>query len=295
MRLCSTSKPLACAVGMILSFHSALPLSAAAEGPPETPPASAPSRPNPFTHLPQHFLQSFYGYKLAFQISAVGSTAFFIGTGADGNIYSSYTSGQSDGLAAPAYWIGFLMAPVVGGAMYLVSEKNGDNDLYLASMAGLQAAVIALGYTTLIKFFTGRPAPGEFSALDVYEQSRYWRPGFGRGGVYNGWPSGHAMGAAAFTSAIATYYDSTALWIAASLTTAYIAWGMTAGTRGTEHWFSDIVAGTLIGYSIGSTVGEEFQKHRVGAPENPKTAGFHPHFSPVVVEGGLGVRAFASF
>jgi membrane-associated phospholipid phosphatase len=93
------------------------------------------------------------------------------------------------------------------------------------------------------------------------EASRTFRFGFVRGGIHYGWPSGHlAVNTAAVSSLLWFYPDNIPLKIAGGMYIAYLIFGVTAHEGSTMHWFSDVVAGTLIGGAIGSTVGRNFRQ-----------------------------------
>jgi hypothetical protein len=93
---------------------------------------------------------------------------------------------------------------------------------------------------------------------------------------------------AALGSSIAAYYDLPAWWTAFAGTTAYVMFGMTASYNGTEHWFSDTVAGALMGYAIGSSVGEGFRLDR-GRGSLASNRANRASLSPLIYGGGAGL------
>jgi membrane-associated phospholipid phosphatase len=56
-------------------------------------------------------------------------------------------------------------------------------------------------------------------------------------------------------SLIALYPDNTAIKIGSLVYASYIAIGVSTNV----HWASDVVAGALIGYAVGTTVGKSFR------------------------------------
>ena len=51
----------------------------------------------------------------------------------------------------------------------------------------------------------------------------------------------------------------------------FVATSMVLGGKGEAHWFSDAVAGTLMGASIGWYIGSVFYKDKIGEkPEPPR-------------------------
>jgi len=63
----------------------------------------------------------------------------------------------------------------------------------------------------------------------MLQQSQKFHPGLGRGGVIDGWPSGHTIVATAMVMAIADYYELPSLWVAAGCLSAYVAIGTSVG------------------------------------------------------------------
>ena len=61
-------------------------------------------------------------------------------------------------------------------------------------MAAAQAVLVSFAATNLLKAVTGRLPPDAETPHDVDRRSRRFRFGFlPGGGVFHGWPSGHAM------------------------------------------------------------------------------------------------------
>ena len=115
-----------------------------------------------------------------------------------------------------------------------------------------QAALIGWFISSCYKAITGRdPLPHGV----VNDTSHVFRFGFLRHGIFWGWPSSHT--AVAFAMAVTTLMLlSQKSWLraAAVLYAFYIGVGVSM----TIHWFSDFMAGALIGTAIGITVGKSF-------------------------------------
>ena len=111
------------------------------------------------------------------------------------------------------------------------------------------AIILAVIIDSVMKAITGRPAP--VMAVNLIDNSQVFRFGFLRGGVFWGWPSEHTMVAFAMAATFAKL-NSEKLWLVfvAYLYAVYIAIGVSLEI----HWFSDVVAGILIGYAIGDLV-----------------------------------------
>ena len=83
-----------------------------------------------------------------------------------------------------------------------------------------------------------------------------------RGGIHYGWPSGHMMTTTAIVSSLLPLYpDSWELRLGGGAFLAYMAGSVAMHESSSMHWFSDMAAGTLMGFAIGNGVGRGFAKH----------------------------------
>jgi membrane-associated phospholipid phosphatase len=116
-----------------------------------------------------------------------------------------------------------------------------------------QAALLGWAISSAYKAVTGRPHPPHTAVLDM---SHVFRFGFARGGIFWGWPSSHTATAFAMAVTVFTLFPEKK-WpgITAILYALYIGIGVSM----TIHWFSDFVAGAIIGTVIGVTVGKSFR------------------------------------
>src|SRR5690606_31028723 len=92
-------------------------------------------------------------------------------------------------------------------------------------------------------------------SLSRSDDGRKWGD-YGKWGVFGGgvaWPSGHTSSHMALASSLVAFYRDerwlpfVAYPLAATMGLAMI--------EGDHHWFSDVVAGALVGHAIGWTVG----------------------------------------
>lgn len=120
-----------------------------------------------------------------------------------------------------------------------------------------QAAMLASAVNILLKSFTGRRQAGVFdldAELNDYSGQFDW--GFWHDPV-DGWPSGHVLNSVAVVVALSEMYPgSKTLKAATYLYLLLIAVGMTL----CDHWASDVIAGILMGWSIGKAVGKGFKE-----------------------------------
>jgi hypothetical protein len=155
-------------------------------------------------------------------------------------------------------YLGYGLPLLAGGGLLTAGFVADSQREIVASGAVLQSTLLALGYQSVLKAFTGRRPPPR-GAVGNDEASRQFRFGFMRGGIHYGWPSGHMMTTTAVVTSLLEVYPDSA-WIAAAGGT--LVTGMFASVALHEassmHWFSDMVAGTLMGVAIGRGVGAGF-------------------------------------
>jgi hypothetical protein len=142
---------------------------------------------------------------------------------------------------------------VVLGAAWLGGRTLDRPALVAVAEDGLEATIIAAGLITpLMKTAFGRTRPNQ-----TVEVGSFW----GSGASF---PSGEATQAFAIASVVSAHSDSG--WVKAA------AWG-TAGLLGLGriqldgHWASDVVAGALIGATVGSWVVRRNRPERSGGAQ----------------------------
>jgi uncharacterized protein (TIGR03382 family) len=189
--------------------------------------------------------------RLPWHLLAMGLTVILVTSGFDGWVAATAYGTQIRRLAFSAGRIGFWMPIAVPLAMLALGWLRRERRLRTSAWRVAESEVLALGICAGYKALTGRPGPtsvhdGAFDAV-----SRVFRFGFMRGGVFWGWPSSHVMTAFAGAVALALLYrgNHRLVW----LTAAYAAF-MAAGVSLSFHWFSDVVAGAIIGTVIGIVV-----------------------------------------
>lgn len=159
----------------------------------------------------------------------------------------------------PSVIIGGLVPLLLPAGMYIYGRKKEDYRLQVTALALGQAALLGFGISSSIKAFTGRRAPEilDDGPIDNNDYSEDFRFGFWRRGAFDGWPSGHTMTAFAMGTCLWKLYpDNNWVKYGSFAYAGFIGLGISLNI----HWFSDFYAGALIGYAIGSTVGESFKK-----------------------------------
>jgi hypothetical protein len=215
----------------------------------------------PWTGLGKNALSAYTGSNAIFHLSALAGTFLIVQTGLDTQVHNFFARNRfMDSTSHPAVSVGAYFPAILGAGVLASGLVGGGSRLATAGSAVLQASLLSAGAMLTLKALTGRPGPDPV----VYEDnsaSRVWRFGFLRGGVFHGWPSGHMMtNVAAITSLMAFYKDKTLLNVAGSVSIGYLFLSVLSHGRSAMHWFSDAVAGTLMGVAIGTTVGREFRR-----------------------------------
>lgn len=229
--------------------------------------ASEPVYLNPFSGVFTNLGQSLWGTNLLFYGAAVGSTIIIIETDIDreAQFYFSdnYPFGRDYGDVM--LWTGNIFQASVATGMYLGGLYYDNPRLTAGGAAGLQAIGLVGLITVSLKYLTGRVRPGKTkSPRDFRSDFSSWTLLTDR----QSWPSGHTSSTIAFFTAMAVFYpEHEWLWYVNGAMTAAMAAGMVSGDY---HWTSEVVAGALIGFAVGYTVGKNFRTMYDQTSENPE-------------------------
>jgi membrane-associated phospholipid phosphatase len=199
-----------------------------------------------FTHIVQSV--KFY-YGLNFLLAAL-LTYIIVKTGMDWDWFR-FCSGHP-----VIFYAGFapvavgMFLPILASLWLYISGRIGKNaKRQITGLAVGQAAILGWTISTFIKLFTGRIPPLDTAAL--VNNSNGFQFGFYRGGWFNGWPSSHTTVAFAMAIALIQLYPNNK-WIKIGAWAYAIFIGIGVSTN--IHWLSDVIAGALIGYTIGKNV-----------------------------------------
>ena len=207
-----------------------------------------------FCTLPRNIFRSFAGRNLLWHILAIVATLFSVNSGFDWMYFEA--TRPFAGYLFSAVVLGWRVPVLFPIASYIVGSVRKSGRATYSAYATAQAAIIGLLFSSFYKAFTGRPSP-RHSVGTLIDTSREFHFGFLKGGIFFGWPSSHTTVAFAMSAAIWTLYpDSKVMRGAALLYALYIGVGVSM----TIHWFSDFVAGAIIGTTIGMTVGTVFKE-----------------------------------
>ncbi len=255
----------------------------------------APGLTTPFSDILRNTGESFRGYNLLFHAVALASTYAIIESGADYRAHNYFARNKKayDAASLPAVYIGYIAPLALGGVMYSIGLFGEDPESLGAGSAILQASLIALCYSSVLKAFTGRPNPDSGVYTRRTDESGEFRWGFMRGGIHCGWPSGHMAASTAVISSMVFFYDESVLIkVIGGIAWLYMALGVLSHEGNTMHWLSDVAAGSLMGFAIGSTVGRSFRSRWTNR-RGVQIGGIG--ISPIISANRIGMVAEASF
>jgi membrane-associated phospholipid phosphatase len=214
--------------------------------------------------LPRNVITIFSGRNLLWHTLAIVLTVVIVMSGSDWTYYRSTRGDAFLRLARPAIMFGSIL-PILGTLVILIVGEVGKNRRIITTAWALgQAAILGFLISSCYKAFTGRIPPPHFrgfrmsatSGASLIDTSHGFQFGFLKGGVFWGWPSSHTTVTFAMTVCLITLYPKNKKFVFFALLYAlYIGLGVSV----TIHWFSEFVAGAVIGSVIGLAVGRSFR------------------------------------
>ena len=253
----------------------------------------------PFTGLGTNLIDTYSGWNSLYHVGAVGLTYFIVKNNYDAKLLRATSKMDHDlsvQIGYPGVMMGYYVPMTLPIGMYLFSDKQ--DDLRLASYAMMQSIGTAFALQSILKAFTGRkpPLPDEKNKEKL---SRQFNFGFLKRGIHFGWPSGHLLINTAMVTTLTNFYpEKTWLKIAGAVYWSYITASVVIDERGDVHWLSEIVAGGLMGYALGKTIGTSFYKKRGKKNDDSllsKTGISYLNCTPVVGNGYQGVGVTIGF
>lgn len=243
-------------------------------------PAFADNKPEFFKGFWKNTKESFTE-NVPWHLSAIGATPILIYSGVDARVHEAFKETDVNWFL-PGVSAGYLL-PFISLPMY-AQGRAGHNDRTVgAAYTIAQTSIITLTTVSLLKSFTGRPAPDAGSNVSAYEQSKEFNFGFLNRGIYDGWPSGHMATITSIASSMIHYYPEQTWikWLGYS-SMAYTLTLISVEHHAQFHWFSDGVAGGLMGWAIGKTVGSNMRASLLGTEvvEEKKSVDVLPIFGP---------------
>ncbi len=210
-----------------------------------------------FLTLPLNIIGCFRGRMIIWHAVAILLTLILVVSGFD---WAYFCFTRKPGLLAcmwPAAVIGQLIPLTVPLYLLLIGGTAENAKMTRTGWATGQAVLLGWFLASVFKAFTGRYHLPHSISTDT---SHMFRFGFLRGGIFWGWPSSHTATAFAMSIAIFTLFPRQKwLRVAVIIYALYIGIGVSM----TIHWFSDFVAGAILGSIIGVTVGKSFSQENL--------------------------------
>ena len=212
---------------------------------------------NIFYKFPENLFEIFRGKNLLWHFLAIVLTYIAVVSGFDWKYYSAFNGSTLQGFLFPAAILGGLLPVFLPLTFYLTGKLEKSPRLLNTACATLQAGVLGSLISSFYKVFTGRLQP-PFHSAGLIDISRDFQFGFLRHGIFWGWPSSHTTIAFAIAATLFVLYPKNwAMRVFALLLPFYIGIGVSMSI----HWFSDFLAGAIIGSVIGYVVGKAFLRN----------------------------------
>jgi membrane-associated phospholipid phosphatase len=217
---------------------------------------------NPFDHLGTNALNSVSGYNIIWHTGGIAATYVVVCTDLDRNVHNYFYENINmyDPPSVPAVYLGYFAPLILGSSIYASGIITNNMKNACAGSAVLQSAFLAFIESSMLKAFTGRQNPDSWIYTKSNDRSNNFKFGLMRNGIHYGWPSGHMSASTAVVSCLAAFYcDNRLVQYSSWVAWVYMFAGVTVHEGNTMHWFSDVIAGSMMGCALGSTVGKDFR------------------------------------
>jgi membrane-associated phospholipid phosphatase len=205
------------------------------------------------------------GRNALYHIAAIVITYVFVVTKIDWNfLILSQEYGPAAMLFA-ADLLGYLFPVAITGYFVYRGWRHRSVAARVIAQALAQSVILGVFVAGVYKSIAGRPSPPHHGVLiDISNEFNF---GFMQENILGGWPSSHAAVAFALAFCLVTLFPKKKLMhIAVILLAGFIGLGVALGF----HWLSELIAGTLIGITIGVTVGRSHRAELVAAKNTQK-------------------------
>jgi len=208
--------------------------------------------------LPHNLIGCFASRKIVWHLIAIVFTVILVRSGFDWRYFLVTRSPELRHWMWPAVVLGMFLPMCLPVTVLAVGFIVRNAKITLTGWAVGQAEIIGALITAAYKAFTGRVHPPREVGTDI---SHVFQFGFLRGGVFWGWPSSHTTVAFAMAVTVCTLWPKR-WWL--GLVAILYAFYIGIGVSMTIHWYSDFVAGAIIGSAVGMVVGKSFGSNGEG-------------------------------
>ncbi len=199
------------------------------------------------------------GKRLVWQIAMCVFTYLIVISGFDWYWFTHTHNPLLQTFLFPAVIFGGIVPIITPLFMFAYGKLRSDTSTLNAGFALVQAGIFAISISSLYKVFTGRIQP-EFArgVIGTTDISHMFQFGFLKHGAFWGWPSSHTTVAFAMSTVLISLFPQNKWmrWLA-PLYALYVGIGVSINI----HWFSEFVAGMILGIVIGTAVGKTFFEH----------------------------------
>lgn len=208
-----------------------------------------------FFRLRETVIACFRGWSLVTQLIACVLTYLIVVSGMDWYYFLATRQPTLQKFFFPAIILGGIIPILFPLAVLLVGYLKKNKRLMAIAWAMGQAVLLGFLISSTYKVFTGRLQPDLIhTTIDI---SRQFRFGFFRGGAFWGWPSSHTTIAFAMMVVWGRLRHHGRVAFLPKWYALYIGLGVSISI----HWFSEFIAGALIGSVIGYQVANRFEKY----------------------------------
>lgn len=205
-----------------------------------------------------NLVKSFTLRYLPFHAIAILTTFILVVFGFDWFYFKVTQMPLLQAILLPAVLVGAVLPILLPIVLFALGKIKEQRDITITALALGQAVVLGSLISSVYKSITGRIQPD--LANTIIDVSREFQFGFLKHGIFAGWPSSHTTIAfsMAFTL-IFLYQTKRSVKYLALFYAFYIGIGISVSV----HWFSEFVAGALIGSAIGMVVGGSFLNQKL--------------------------------
>lgn len=207
--------------------------------------------------LPQRLLLPYRGYFWMWHIIAIGVTAVLVLSGFDWWFFQNTRNGLFYALIMVSGIGGFFVPIFLPIILYVWGKRHKNKNYMRIAAAVAQATIISWIIVAVYKTFTGRIQPEYLTTFNTIDTSTIFRFGFFQHGIFWGWPSHHTVVVVAAATVLCLAVRKL------SIRVSIIVWAIivSAGAAIGYHWFSDVIAGILIGVVTGVVIWRDFVIH----------------------------------
>lgn len=201
--------------------------------------------------LPERFLAVYRGKNVFYHIAAVVLTYAFVASGFDWYFFEVTRSPYFYPLTMAAGISGFFIPVFVPIGMYVAGEIRKNASLVAHGAISAQAVIVAWAVSSFYKALTGRIQPEFLTQTSFTDSSHDFNFGILKHGIFWGWPSSHTAVACALAATLIVCYGNNRIVRYSALFFAVL---VASGAAIGFHWFSDVLAGVIIGTLAGVVV-----------------------------------------